>query len=150
PKRIMVGDGQVRAFVLSADGKTMITIGRAARPGKDDEVRIWNTERGTSEVLFGAKALVSMAWQPGGKLLAVRQYTGPIHFFYVPGRKKLDSLPVYPSRNEEFSPGIDFSSDGKLLAVAGGTYMEVYDAAALKRVDRFHTHLAGIHILTFR
>jgi WD40 repeat protein/peroxiredoxin len=140
PRRL-ANNSEATALVVSADGKTLITT------AQDRTVRVWDVAKGAHEVLFRSdKNLTGLALNHDDKLLAVAEQFGRVHFFDLPARKQLESLP-----GSAPSPIITFSPDGKLLAIGRGSDVEIYDAQTRKSFDRFHAYqLNAVNALSFR
>ncbi|MCI0462384.1 MAG: WD40 repeat domain-containing protein [Gemmataceae bacterium] len=141
---------EVGAVALSADGRLLATGDnggtRFVWETPTGVVRLWDAVTGKEllQLKGHGNQLASLAFAPGGKVLASADHHGLVILWDVSNGREL-------CRHEEGAGGsqVRFAPDGRLLAVGGQRRLNLYDAASGRPVRRLLRDADGAGALAF-
>ncbi len=116
---------------------------------REGGVRLWDA--GTEELLYQVDTqqdIFSLAVSPRGKeaILAGARQKKPVLQFFNLVSKKID---VVETKTRGWFYCVGYSPDGKLLAVAHGQNVTLFDAVSRQAIKTLHGHEADVHGLAF-
>jgi WD40 repeat protein len=124
------------SFALSLDGKRLAVLDTAK---EENEIRVF--ERASGAVVFtaaaGKKLGSSLAFGPGGQLLALFDTSGQILLWDVETGKKIHTLPLSSSAR---AVPLVFSPDGSMLAASDGKAIYLFDTRTGQKVWQAPTY----------
>jgi WD40 repeat protein len=146
PLRAFVADDSwPGGFGLHPDGRRLITKTVIDSATGDARHTLWDLDAERS--LFfpgGLKDAPSAAWSPDGRALAVGRLDGDVMLIRLPGGEEAVRIP-FPKRIRL----LEYSADGRMLAIAGGNSARVWDAQAQAFVTPDLVHPAAVTTLAF-
>jgi WD40 repeat protein len=118
-----LSDSEVYSIAFSPDGKLLAV-------GGHKKASLWDVASGTArgEPFKYESNVLLVAFSPDGKLLATSFDNGLVSVWDIASRKVIASL------NNKQVDGINFSSDGKMLALPQQHSVEVWDSALSKQL----------------
>lgn len=129
-RTISTGDPEIWSLAVSPDGKQFAT-GSGGPDAKSAMVRIFDLDSGKEARHFPLVpiAVPSLAWSADGKLLAAGCSDASATVWDVSTGAVVHTTPAFPSTDPDQTndAGVDFSHDGKLLAVAAGGSLHILD-----------------------
>jgi WD40 repeat protein len=137
----------IHSLAVSADGKRLATGGGVAwnspQPG---ELRLWDLDKREliAELPGHRRIVLGLAFSPDGKRLAAVDQSGDLKVWDV-GTRKAETLIL-----EQSGGSVQFSSDGKLLAV--GSYwghVRLYETATLTELAVVRAHRVSLLSLSY-
>jgi WD40 repeat protein len=141
---------EVGAVALSPDGRLLATGDNGGRRSDWETptgvVRLWDAATGKElrQLKGHGNQLASLAFAPGGKVLASADHNGLVILWDVTGGREVRRL-------EEGGGGaqVRFAPDGRLLAVGGQGRLNLYDSASGRPVRRLPRDADGAGALAF-
>jgi hypothetical protein len=149
----LTAPAEVRALVMSPDGKTV------ASAGDDSAVQLWDAAAGKAGLKLTGHTdwVFALAFSPDGKALASGGYDGTVKLWDVATSKKsLDIVakaaaqPNQPPPEANAVMSLAFSPDGKTLAVGGSdTLIHLFNVADGKLLRSTPGHGSAVKALAF-
>jgi RNA polymerase sigma factor (sigma-70 family) len=132
--------GFVRGLAFAGDSKTL------ASASDDKTVRLWDvaTGRELRRLEGHQKGVTAVAFAPRGSLLASAACDGATRLWDATTGTLLHEL-----KGTAGDPQIAFAPDGKLLAVADGRMIGLWDMGTGKELRRWQAHSSSIRSLAF-
>jgi len=153
PLQTLTAAAEVRALVMSPDGKTL------ASAGDDTGVQLWDvaTAKAGAKLSGHTDWVLGLAFSPDGKALASGSFDGTVKLWDVAGAKKLIDVaakaavvPNQPPPADNAVMALAFSPDGKTLAVGGSdTLIHLLNVADGKLIRSIPGHGSAVKSLVF-
>ncbi len=125
------GDGDVTWLVFSPDGRLLATS-----KGFGKHIRLWSVPAGREMPGLRGRVFVPLAFSADGKLLAAQNFDGKISVNDVGSERELFCLERSKSEFAYFS----FAPDGRTLAVARGTAVDLHEVKNGRLIRRLDGH----------
>ncbi len=153
PRQLWVHDGAVNETRFSPDGRWVLTA------GEDGKVHLWDSETGeTAMVPLETGGTVTFAvFSADGRRIAAGSADGAVRVwdlaFLTNSKRKrgLAEQPALTLRVGEEGPvrWLDFSPDGRQIAIAGGAAAHVWDVASGKPLPGELKHGGAVNAAVF-
>jgi WD40 repeat protein/serine/threonine protein kinase len=130
--------GRVNSVLFSRDGRELYSA------SEDGTVKVWDEFSGNStNILRHADWNDEASFSPDGKLVAVSDFNERTAVLWnLATRQRIGIV----GKHSHECRGVRFSSDGKLIAVAGDYSVQVYDSSSLRQRFDFPTFSGGTSI----
>jgi WD40 repeat protein len=126
-------DGTIRDLAWSVDNKSIASVSDGG------VIDLWNVANCKSAAIFRGRveSVVCMAWSPDGKCMAFGDTEGVVTICNVATEKTVASIDSKSGANVE---ALSYSPNGRYPAWGDGSTIELWDAAACKRIHTFVGH----------